>query len=280
MRTLSWITYLCATTLTAACGGGGDSASVLPVTPVVVTPTVLSMTTDALMYSKSARITVNGQSLPTTLSLLAPGCDGVMQVAGATATQVVFTCKPVISGLIPISAQLGGATLATINPVVPAPRVTMQTTLGQLVLELNPNKAPITVANFMQYVANGFYNNLIFHRVVPNFVIQGGGFNSALQQATTLATIALEVPNGLSNIRGSVAMARTGSLNSATSQFFINTIDNPSLDTLGGGYAVFGSVVAGQNVADAIAAVPTQTSSGFSNVPVAPIVITSATQTQ
>lgn len=280
MKTSSWITSLCAATLTAACGGGGSNTSVSPVAPVVVSPTVSSVTIDTLMYSKSARITVNGQNLTTALSLLAPGCDGVAQVAGATATQVVFTCKPVVSGALPISAQLGGATLAAISLVVPAPRVTMQTTLGQIVLELNPNKAPITVANFMQYVASGFYNGLIFHRVVPGFVIQGGGFNSSLQQATTLAPIKLEVPNGLSNIRGSIAMARTTAPDSATSQFFINSVDNLSLDTSGGGYAVFGSVVAGLNVADAIAAAPTQTTGGFSNVPVTPVVITSATQTQ
>ena len=232
------------------------------------------------MYSRTAHVTVNGQNLSSAISLLAPGCEAITQVAGATATQVAFTCKPVVSGPIPISAQFSGATLATINSVVPEPRVTMQTTLGQIVLELNPKKAPITVANFMQYVASGFYNGLIFHRVVPRFVIQGGGFNSALQQAATLAPIALEVPNGLSNIRGSVAMARTATLNSATSQFFINSVDNLSLDTTGGGYAVFGSVVVGLNVADAIAAVPTQTTGGFSDVPVTPIVITSAAQTQ
>lgn len=279
MKTSSWITSLCAATLTAACGGGGSMPST-PATPVVLAPMVSSMATDALMYSRTARVTVIGQNLSSAVSLLAPGCDGITQVAGATATQVVFTCKPVVSGAFLISAQLSGATLATINSVVPAPRVTMQTTLGQIVLELDPNKSPVTVANFMQYVASGFYNSLIFHRVVPGFVIQGGGFNSALQQVTTLAPIALELPNGLSNIRGSVAMARTATLNSATSQFFINSVDNLSLDTSGGGYAVFGSVVVGLNVADAIAAVPTQTAAGFSNVPVTPVVITSATQTQ
>lgn len=280
MKTIHLMTAFCAASLTAACGGGGGSSPAPVPPPVVVATTVSSVTTDTLMYSKAARITVNGQNLSSAVSVVAPGCDGIAAVAGGTTSQLVYTCKPVVSGPITVSVQANGATLATITPSVPTPQVTMQTSLGQMILELNPKQAPITVANFMQYVASGFYNGLIFHRVVPGFVIQGGGFNSSLQPATTLAPIKLEVPNGLSNIRGSIAMARTTAPDSASSQFFINSVDNVSLDTSGGGYAVFGSVVAGLPVADAIAAVPTQTSGGFTNVPVTPIVITSATQTR
>ena len=167
----------------------------------------------------------------------------------------------------------------------PYPQVTMVTTKGTVVIELYPLNAPVTVANFLQYVTDGFYKDKIFHRVINNFVIQGGGFNAQLSLAANRAPIALEVCNGLTNARGTIAMARTVDLNSATSQFFVNVVDNNagagSLDTAGGGYAVFGKVVSGMDVVDLIKAVPTQTVIGFgSDVPVTPITITSATRTQ
>lgn len=157
----------------------------------------------------------------------------------------------------------------------------MATSKGTLVVELYPTNAPATVANFLQYVRDGFYKDKVFHRVISNFVVQGGGFDASLLEAPTRPAIKLEVCNGLSNTRGTIAMARTAALDSATSQFFVNVVDNPSLDTNGGGYAVFGKVVAGMEVVDAIKAVQTQTVSGFgSDVPVVPIVITAAIKTQ
>lgn len=157
----------------------------------------------------------------------------------------------------------------------------MVTSKGTVVVELYPLNAPVTVANFLQYVTDGFYKEKIFHRVISDFVIQGGGFDAQLNLAANRAPITLEVCNGLSNTRGTIAMARTSVLNSATSQFFINVVDNTSLDTAGGGYAVFGKVVSGMDVVDLIKAVPTQTVIGFgSDVPVTPITITSATRTQ
>ena len=157
----------------------------------------------------------------------------------------------------------------------------MVTTKGTFVVELYPLNAPTTVANFLQYVSDGFYKDKIFHRVISNFVIQGGGFDAQLSLAVNRPPIALEVCNGLTNTRGTIAMARTSVLNSATSQFFVNVVDNTSLDTSGGGYAVFGKVVSGMDVVDLIKAVPTQTVNGFgSDVPVTPITITSATRTQ
>lgn len=125
---------------------------------------------------------------------------------------------------------------------------------------LDQVKAPITVANFLQYVGSGFYNNTIFHRVEPGFVIQGGGYSTGrILKSGTLAPIALETPNGLSNLRGTIAMARTSVANSATSQFYFNTVDNVSLDYTSAnspGYAVFGKVISGSSVLDAINAVP------------------------
>ncbi len=157
----------------------------------------------------------------------------------------------------------------------------MVTSKGTVVVEVYPGNAPNTVANFLQYVTDGFYQGKIFHRVINNFVVQGGGFNTSLVEAQTRAAIKLEVCNGLSNTRGTIAMARTSALDSATAQFFVNVVDNTSLDTSGGGYAVFGKVVAGMDVVDAIKAVPTQTVSGFgSDVPVIPVVIFSAIKTQ
>ncbi|MXZ38118.1 MAG: peptidyl-prolyl cis-trans isomerase [Holophagales bacterium] len=135
------------------------------------------------------------------------------------------------------------------------PRVALETSHGTIVLELNPEKAPITVENFLDYVDRGWYDGTIFHRTIEDFMIQGGGFTSDLQKKITRPPIQNEAGNGLSNVRGSVAMARTQELHSATAQFFINHADNESLDSYGGGYAVFGKVVEGMEVVDAIATV-------------------------
>lgn len=135
--------------------------------------------------------------------------------------------------------------------------VKLETNLGDIVLELYPDQAPGTVQNFLQYVADGHYDQTIFHRVVPGFVVQGGGYDLEYKEKPTREPIPLEVDNELSNVRGSVAMARTNEPDSATSQFFINLTDNPRLDTHGGGYAVFGRVVRGMDVVDRIAEVPT-----------------------
>lgn len=160
----------------------------------------------------------------------------------------------------------------------PAPQVNIATSLGNIVVELNPSKAPITVANFLRYTDVGFYSNKIFHRIISDFMIQGGGFNADLVQASTYSPITLEVNNGLSNVRGSIAMARTSVLNSATSQFFINVVDNVFLDTSGGGYAVFGQVVSGMDIVDKIKVVPTTSKNGYSDVPVTTVTITSVTR--
>lgn len=161
-----------------------------------------------------------------------------------------------------------------------APQVTLSTSMGDIIVALNPDRAPITVANFLRYTDSGFYSNKIFHRVISNFMIQGGGLTQDMGQATTYDPIILEVNKGLSNVRGSIAMARTDVLNSATSQFFINVVNNTGLDTNGGGYAVFGNVISGMDVVDKIEVVPTATSGSYKNVPITPIVILSAKRTQ
>lgn len=158
-----------------------------------------------------------------------------------------------------------------------AQKVRIATSEGDIVLELDRAKAPKSVDNFLQYVKDGHYAGTIFHRVIDGFMIQGGGLGPNMQEKPKRAPIALEAQNGLSNLRGTVAMARTSDPDSATSQFFINVVDNPRLDTYGGGYAVFGKVVDGMDVVDKIKSVPTASKSGHQNVPVNDIVIKKAT---
>jgi peptidyl-prolyl cis-trans isomerase A (cyclophilin A) len=160
-----------------------------------------------------------------------------------------------------------------------APRVQLVTSEGTLTLELDAAKAPRTVANFLEYVRAGFYGGTVFHRVIDNFMIQGGGFTQDMKQKPTRAPIAAESTNGLKNARGTIAMARTSDPNSATSQFFINVVDNPRLDHPsfdGTGYTVFGRVVEGMEIVDKIKAAPTGSAGGHQNVPLKPIVIQSA----
>jgi peptidyl-prolyl cis-trans isomerase A (cyclophilin A) len=158
-----------------------------------------------------------------------------------------------------------------------AQKVRLSTTAGDIVLQLDAAKAPKTVANFVAYVKAGHYNGTVFHRVIDGFMIQGGGMDARLREKSTRAAIKLEAGNGLSNVRGAIAMARTANPDSATAQFFINVADNPKLDTHGGGYAVFGAVVEGMDVVDRIKAVPTQAQGMHQNVPVTPITINKAT---
>jgi cyclophilin family peptidyl-prolyl cis-trans isomerase len=159
-----------------------------------------------------------------------------------------------------------------------APSVEMQTSMGTIVIELDSEKSPVTVKNFLQYAKDGFYNNTIFHRVIEGFMIQGGGFTKDMGEKPTAGQIINESKNGLKNDRGTISMARRNDPNSATAQFFINHKDNSSqLDypLNNGGYAVFGKVTQGMEVVDKIAKVPTGNRSMFQNVPLEPIVIQS-----
>lgn len=158
-----------------------------------------------------------------------------------------------------------------------APQVKIETNMGDITVELNEKAAPKTVANFLAYVKSGFYKNTLFHRVIPNFMIQGGGFTSGMDEKDTRAPIPIESRNGLSNARGTIAMARTNDPNSATSQFFINVKDNHFLNANasrdGYGYTVFGKVIAGMNTVDAIARVKTHSVGYFDDVPIRDVVI-------
>jgi peptidyl-prolyl cis-trans isomerase A (cyclophilin A) len=174
-----------------------------------------------------------------------------------------------IGGMVALAGAAGK------NPVV-----LMKTSLGNVKIELFQKEAPATVKNFLAYVKSGHYKSTIFHRVIPGFMIQGGGFTAEMQMKKTMAPIKNEASNGLKNDRGTIAMARTSAPDSATSQFFINVVNNDTLNRPmpdGYGYAVFGKVIEGMDVVDKIAAVRTGMTMGFANVPLTPVVIEAVT---
>jgi peptidyl-prolyl cis-trans isomerase A (cyclophilin A)/peptidyl-prolyl cis-trans isomerase B (cyclophilin B) len=188
--------------------------------------------------------------------------------------------KPSRTRLLTRIGVAAGALLLSTAAWAANPQVSLKTTMGEIVLELDQEKAPITVANFLQYVKSGFYKGTIFHRVIDGFMIQGGGMDAKLVGRKTRPPIKNEGNNGLSNAAYTVAMAREDNPDSATSQFFINVADNFGLDAInrvGAGYTVFGKVVKGQETVDKIKAVLVDDVKGMQNVPVTPVVIQSAT---
>ena len=173
-----------------------------------------------------------------------------------------------------------GLLLATLALTLPAfaQKVRLATSAGDIVVELDAEKAPKSTDNFLKYVKAGHYDGVIFHRVIETFMIQGGGMKPDMSEKPTRPPIPLESGNGLSNLRGTLAMARTGDPNSATAQFFINVVDNPRLDKSEGrdGYAVFGKVIEGMDVVDKIKVVPVANKGPHQNVPVTPVIIKKA----
>jgi peptidyl-prolyl cis-trans isomerase A (cyclophilin A) len=160
--------------------------------------------------------------------------------------------------------------------------IKFETSEGDILIECFPEEAPITVENFLQYVDDGFFNETIFHRVLPGFVIQGGGFTADMERKETRDKIENEADNGLNNERGTLSMARTSEVDSATSQFFVNLSDNTSLDHGEGnfGYAVFAKVAEGMDVVDKIAATETANAGMHENVPIEPVIVLSATRAE
>ena len=190
------------------------------------------------------------------------------------------TYKRIITGIACL-AVFGFLSLLPSSARAANPKVVMEIGSDRIVLELFADKAPKTVANFLAYVRSGFYDNLIFHRVIKGFMIQGGGFNPQMQRKAVSTPIPNEADNGLKNQRGTIAMARTNDPHSATSQFFINLVDNAFLDhrgknPQGWGYCVFGKVVEGMQVVDNIAKQPTTTQGRYRDVPQTPVIIKKA----
>jgi peptidyl-prolyl cis-trans isomerase A (cyclophilin A) len=185
----------------------------------------------------------------------------------------VALCATLAIALAPTPARPGAARPPDPKPEGGPTVVVLETSLGNIEIELDAEKAPISTENFLAYVDSGHYDGTVFHRVIQGFMIQGGGFDAAMAQKATRGPIKNESGNGLSNQRGTIAMARTNDPNSATAQFFINTVDNDFLNKPPG-YAVFGKVTSGMDVADRIAGVKT----GAQDVPVEPVVIKKATR--
>ena len=191
---------------------------------------------------------------------------------------MIFSRRSFANALLSVGVAAALSSAIAAGPAA-SPHVVLKTTAGEIVLELNAEKAPKSVDNFLQYVKSGQYDGTVFHRVINGFMIQGGGFDADMREKPTRAAIANEAKNGLKNVAYTVAMARTSDSDSATAQFFINVADNGVLDYPGrdgAGYAVFGKVIKGNDVVDKIRAVPTTDRGMNQNVPVKPVVITTA----
>lgn len=267
-----------------ACGGGGEAFP----------PVVTGVSVRTLQYSRTAVINIGGNDLRSNMTVDTGGaCTNPSFGASSSTSLVVLNCTVVKVGPMPLTVKdVSGKVIHQTSLTVPQPQVSIATSFttssgpssGTVVVELDPTLAPVTVDNFLGYVNRGFYSNTLFHRVIPDFMVQGGGYTTGLVKKTgQLAPIALESNNGLSNLRGTIAMARTNDPNSATSEFFINVVDNLFLDyknAVSPGYAVFGKVVQGLDVPDSIIQQPTQSISGFADVPVTDVTITSIRQTQ
>lgn len=258
--------------LVAACGYGNDTPAPAP-----------DIQTSGLAYGRSATFYIGVTSLNPGVTLSATLCTSLTPTASPNALYLGYNCTITGTGNLTLTAtDTSGKEVLRQSFTVPDPQVQIQTSQGNVVVELYPMKAKLTVDNFLLYVADGFYKDTLFHRVIPNFVIQAGGYTTGpTAKAPTYPAIALQSNNGLSNLRGTLAMARTTVPDSATSQFYINLVDNPSLDYVNAtspGYAVFGKVISGQDVVDAIGAVTTQSTSGLANVPVQDITITATTR--
>lgn len=193
----------------------------------------------------------------------------------------IFVATAVAAAAV-VLGQVPSTTPPAATPAAGNPVAVISTSLGDFTVELFKDRAPVSVENFLQYAREGFYEGTIFHRVVRRYVVQGGGYDAALKEKPTRGPILNEATNGLRNLRGTLAMARTRALRSATSQFYINLSDNRELDHRGFtpsdyGYAVFGRVLSGMEVVDQIGMVPTQTAGGMEDVPVTPVIIKSVT---
>lgn len=267
----------------AGCGtGGGGSTGTFNTAPVANAGSYKSVVTDTVVtLNGSASSDLNGDHLTYSWAITSKPTGSSAALLSATVAKPTFT--PDLAGTYALSLVVndGRANSAVATATIEAVKyVSMVTGMGTIKIELYGQKSPLTTQNFLDYVTSDFYSDTLFHRVWSGFMIQGGGFTSALVQKPTNAPIKNEAANGLKNLRGTLAMARTGVVDSATAQFFINVVDNATLDytaatTAGYGYAVFGAVVEGMDVVDSIAAVPTATYNDMDHVPTTPVVINS-----
>jgi cyclophilin family peptidyl-prolyl cis-trans isomerase len=279
MRTLSTLlaatAALLLTSLLTACGG---STGFLPV--------ITAVKPQSLSYGRTATIYLGGKDLRSSLVVESNGgCTNPSFDTNSTTDTLVLNCLVTVVGDLPLTIKsASGEVIYTTTLSVPKPQVSIITNKGSFTMELDLAAAPTTVKNFLSYVKSGYYSNTLFHRVIPGFVAQAGGYTTGLvRKPGQLNAIELESNKGLSNARATVAMARTNVFNSATSEFYVNLIDNTFLDyknAANPGYAVFGKVVQGMDVVDAIAAVPTGVFNGSTDVPLSDITISIAIQSK
>ena len=278
VQTKKLITLATCAVLTWLLAGCGGSTGFPPV--------VTAVKVQSISYGRTATVYLGGKDLRSSLVVDTGGaCTNPSFAASSTTDLLVLNCIPKTVGDIPLTLKTAaGEVLYSTTITVPKPQVTLVTSQGAITLELDPAKAPISTNNFLSYVASGFYKDTLFHRVIAGFVVQGGGYTTGmLKRTATAVPIELESNKGLSNLRGTLAMARTNVPNSATSEFFVNLVDNLALDyknAANPGYAVFGTVVQGIEVVDAIAAQATGVRFGFADVPLEDITITLAVQSR
>jgi len=263
------------TTLLTACGGSTGFP-----------PVITAVKAQSLSYGRTATIYLGGKDLRSSLVVESGGgCTSPSFGSSSSTDTLVLNCLVTVVGDLPLTIKSAtGEVIYTTTLSVPKPQVSIITNKGSFTLELDLATAPISVKNFLSYVRGGYYSNTLFHRVIPGFVAQAGGYTTGLvKKPGQLDPIELESNKGLSNARASVAMARTNVFNSATSEFYVNLVDNTFLDyknAANPGYAVFGTVVQGMDVVDAIAAVPTGVFNGSTDVPLTDITITMALQSK
>jgi cyclophilin family peptidyl-prolyl cis-trans isomerase len=249
-------------------------------------PVITAVKPQSLSYGRTATIYLGGKDLRSSLVVESGGgCTSPSFGTSSSTDTLVLNCLVTVVGDLPLTIKSAtGEVIYTTTLSVPKPEVSIITSKGSFTLELDLATAPISVKNFLSYVRGGYYSNTLFHRVIPGFVAQAGGYTTGLvKKPGQLDPIELESNKGLSNARATVAMARTNVFNSATSEFYVNLVDNTFLDyknAASPGYAVFGTVVQGMDVVDAIAAMPTGVFNGSTDVPLVDITITMALQSK
>ena len=257
------------------CGCGGSTG---------FPPVITAVKVQTLQFGRTASIYLGGKDLRSSLIVESGGaCTNPSFATNSTTDLLVLNCTVTVVGDMTLNIKdANGSSIYTTTLNVPKPQVALITALGGITLELDHSKAPLSVDNFLSYVRKGYYSNTLFHRVISGFMIQGGGFTTGMVRKPGLTDpIKLESNNGLSNVRGTLAMARTNVANSATSEFYINLVDNLFLDYKNEGnpgYAVFGTVLEGLDIVDTIGAKPTGYFNGYADVPLEDVTITMALQ--
>ncbi len=257
-----------------ACSGSSESTN----------PVIDRIVLENVRYGQTGRFVIQGKNLDQEFSVSLSKCTGLSVAEGGSASTKTITCSVSATGAATVFASYQNQQIYSQSFFVPEPQVVMKTSLGEITVELNPSAAPITVRNFLDYVNDSFYNNTVIHRIEKGFVAQGGWLDlTPAIKSPTRAAITLESNNGLSNLKGTISMARTNEPNSATTQFYFNLADNTGLDYAQGvrdGYAVFGKVIQGLSVVDAIGQVPIANRYGLATFPATDVVVTEIKQTQ